>query len=327
MAIETGTHEVRERAFPLVVGSAVLSPVALNPDKAQLHELGLPVQEEPKYIFTSKKGQDWRIVSIYLGGTNNAVNAETGKLEPVEVLAELRFLLGTTAGPLYINQEGRFAGEGKKGGLGETARLEYQNEHKLIDFLKSLGRVGNGKKCYLADIDKLIHDGDMTELSEMLEQCVNAGFAVRVAVGVEKIYQRVNTEAFAMDNASSLTYFHDQLAKQADYTGDAYYGSFYSDSSTLQVQNATRLHLYHEEEALAHEDQKTQRANARLVPQGVGMAAAAPAPASDAEASAYVAPGTRFGTGVPTAPAAPGRAPEAPQEPAIPSDDDNDLPF
>lgn len=338
MALEVGTFEEKTREYPLVVGTAVLAPVALNPTLEQLIELGVvpaDSKQEPKYMITgTNSNKDWRIVSIWLSAINNVLNTKTNKTEQVKVMAELKFMLAKEAGPLYINDEGRFAGEAKKGNLGASARLEHQGEHKLIDFVKCLARVGQGKKCSLDNIEDLIHKGDTSELGDMLRQSAEAGFQVRVALGVENSqFQRVHTESFAMDNANSLTYFYSQLAKQSPYAGDAYYGSFFEDASTLQVIKATELRFYNEIEALEHEDKKQQRkaaasVNANGAPRPVGGAPAPPAPGmpSASQEEAMYQPRV---VGGPLANAAAGDTPTPTAAPPMPigSDDDNDLPF
>lgn len=326
MAFEANTTEERDRKYPLVTGTATLGVVALNPDKAQLIELGVATEksEEPKYLITGKNsGKDWRVISIWLNGVNNVWNDATQKAEPKEILAELKFLLGVEAGPLYINDEGKFAGAAKASNLGVSARLEHQGEHKLIDFLKAFGRVGQGKKCYIEDIEKLMQEGDTYELSQMIEHCINLGHKVRVCLGVENSeFQRVNTEAFASDNTSNLNWYHQNIAKQIEYSGNAYYGDVFADSNNLQVANALKLQYYSDEKAGAHQERRDAKKNAQQASGGYGAPAAAPAPAyappAPGDGEAGYAPRTVGG--------APVGQPGPPPAP-IASDDDNDLPF
>jgi len=190
---ESGSTESRKRLY---IGLEKFKVTAFNPNKAQLAEMGIIVDDELNYI-SEDEGVKTSRVAIYLDNDDTDNNVKT-------VLSIfLRDEHQTTmSGKLkWINNEGisfygtqedidnkNFYDWMKQEDEEGNTKVDLEsfvpcksNQEELVNFIKTFANVKNGDPAYIENMDALFN-GDFSELNGLLEHFPNNKVGVLLGV-------------------------------------------------------------------------------------------------------------------------------------------------
>jgi len=221
MAIEINDSSVKVvKERELYMGLCDMNIVAINPDKAQLINMGFKPKDAPKYQGTSDNG-DYTIVRVYA----EAPKARTGMDSDIRVNFNLYIRpehWQNKAGDKYqfIDKHGKtgWAPDGSESRLewidSGSARKSYKGEETLISFLKAWANTGPDGICNL-DEPSALSMGDFTEVQEYVPLLEKNSVKLLLGVTVDeesgKVYSRVYTKYFGR-LTSSIFGFQDSLS-------------------------------------------------------------------------------------------------------------------
>ncbi|WP_216726146.1 hypothetical protein [Hymenobacter siberiensis] len=315
------TAPVEENDRVLVTGVANLKVVALNPNKAELEALGRKPKEEPKYLYpNSKTGNMQCQVDIWLEGEVEVLD----DTELSHVLTKTTFWVeDSTSRNVYIDKFGGFGKNKEK--LDATARLAYNGEVDLIQFLKALSNLGKKDPASLSKVAALASQGDLTEVQGIITRAQKN--RVQVLLGVrDGKYQDVFSKVYDFADRTNNAYLHKKVVEQIAYERNGggspklFLGpiNFLND---LYVPSAYAARKYTAEDQEAFEKSMPRGTFGANGPGGGG-------PAGNAFSAAPQPSGMNGGSFGPRAIGAP--IPQMRPQPApvpISSDADDDLPF
>lgn len=209
---------VQENDRVLITGIANLAVVALNPTKAEQEEMGRKPKEEPMY-FQMKQSKDGSHqfeqiqLDIYLSGQVTP----DGEDAPVDVMVKHTIWVeNSTSRGVYIDKFGKFGKDASK--LDASARLSYNGEVDLVQFLKALCNLGQKDTAGLDNARNMVTKGDLSEIKGIFNHAHQKGRKVRVLLGVkDQKYQDLFSKQFEYEGEGGTAYLHKQVVKQADY--------------------------------------------------------------------------------------------------------------
>lgn len=193
--MKADSHDSKEQVLPNILqftGLANLGIVAINPDKAQLEELGYKPKEEPNYevTFKDKAGDEVKRfkITLYLAGKNKYLTAKSEFTESKEELikAKHEFLL---APEIKKAESGKIKPINSKGGVlsywvddiakvtdnpkmewfwkHSPLRASFVGEEEILNFLRAFLNIGNDGTLTFDNFETLAK-GSLTELREII---------------------------------------------------------------------------------------------------------------------------------------------------------------
>ena len=206
------TAPVEENDRVLVTGVANLKVVALNPNKEELQALGRKPKEEPVYLYPNKTSGKMQVqLDIWLEGEVDVLD----EAEPAHVLTKTTFWVeDSTSRNVYIDKFGGFGKDKSK--LDATARLAYNGEVDLIQFLKALSNLGKKDAASLSKVADLAANGDLAEVQDIITRAQKN--RVQVLLGVrDGKYQDVFSKVYDFADRTNNAYLHKKVVEQIAY--------------------------------------------------------------------------------------------------------------
>ena len=195
--------------YALYTGVATMSVVAVNPDLAELKELGFNYEDEPKYEIEDEGVVSGTILTFYL-------QAEwAGKT----ITAPLTYWFrNESINSIWLDTFGRFSSD--QATLEGECWHPYKGEIDLILFLESLCNVGKEDENYLDNKEKIL-EGDVSELKELLIAAEDN--KVKALLGVRKRkYQTVYARRVERSWTKTLKYLWKDIVKNHKHIKEDY---------------------------------------------------------------------------------------------------------
>lgn len=207
--------------FKLFTGIQLVEPVAVNPNLAELNELGIKYNNEPNYIQEpDQEGNKRAIVDVYckIEGMDNVYPIRfyfTNKIDSSEKNGILKYR--------FIDKYGKHAWDlvdNKCSALEwidtESVRPLLKGEGDFHDFLNAYFNTKKEDLCRLENIEK-IFNGDFSEVKSILK--VKPGNKLKALLYVShgdngKNYQKIYDKYFARATSNGYNYWEKHINAQ-----------------------------------------------------------------------------------------------------------------
>lgn len=219
----------------LYVGVEKFRVTAINPDKAQLAELGITVEEEPNYI-SEQDGVKTSRVAIYLDNDD----ADNSVKTVLSIFLRDEHKHSMAGVPVYINNKGQVqyvsAADAKNKNFADWITdvdsfvPMKTGQDTLVEFLRTFANVKGGEDAYLENIDGLFN-GDFSELQALHAENPNNKIGILFGVKTKDdgtFVQTHYTKKFERAYSTDYTYLKSNLDKWKAAGGGAnvYFGDF-----------------------------------------------------------------------------------------------------
>jgi len=199
----------------LFYGIASMQVVAINPDLAELNDIGVNSKREPEYTI-ELSGEKYQKLSFWVKHTSPDI------ITRVEILMKDTPRASKDGSKfMWVNNRGQITWSDEAPSSkydwfkSEGERKAYSGEDTLLNFVKAWGNVSSNGDCYFETIDKIVQ-GDVTEIKKLVE--VLKDNKVRLLLGVKDgKYQQVYTKHFGRLKPKRDDMFTKEL--NSDYGG------------------------------------------------------------------------------------------------------------
>lgn len=230
IAHNDSSTEVASGGIQLYAGIANFVVIAVNPDKEELHELGIKVKDEPSYR-TKIKDNDTGKENEYFKLTFWVRNPDL--TTRFDILLSDRSRISKTGKNQWLNNVGQSTWSEDAPEYDwwrkEGERHAYEGEEILINFVKAWANVKADDDVYFETMDKIV-EGDIKEVRQLVASLKDN--KVRLLIGVKDgKYQTVYMKVFGRVNPKRDDYFVKELNDEygqfkAEFPHDLAWGTF-----------------------------------------------------------------------------------------------------
>lgn len=212
---------IKEGQIDLYSGLATVSVIAVNPNKAEMHKLGMNyIKEEPSYVLKAKEEGDIdkSRIAFYL----KATQAENPALQE-DMIYQISFIVSNVQGSsstgkkLFINEKGRTvytdsvdtipAWFDKKG-----LKPSFHGENFILDFIRKWANIVPDDECMFED-RTAVSQGKVSEIDKLIPMLKENRIVILLGINNRngKHYSEVYNKLFGSTYTPLDTWFK-QLA-------------------------------------------------------------------------------------------------------------------